>query len=172
MNALGHVPAGKRCATDIANAFVESEPRARSLAYELLSPTRIANFAAITFPVIQNFDLLDRSLRRKRDGVINYEMFADNVIDNEEAPQLRVLRRPPNLLAAKQLLLPAGSFDRPNLRGRKPNMRGGKLIALWKAQFLRRRNSQVLHCIGRQRNGDADRSGQNPARKLVHIGEA
>ena len=41
MNALGHVPAGKRCATDVVDAFVESEPRARSFADELLPPITI-----------------------------------------------------------------------------------------------------------------------------------
>src|SRR4249919_2891291 len=75
-HALGYVPAGKRCATDIVNAIVESEPGARSFADELLSPFRIANFTAITFPVIQNFDLLNLSVRRKRNGIINDQMFA------------------------------------------------------------------------------------------------
>src|SRR5689334_19925642 len=55
-HALGHMAAGKRCATDIVDAVVESKPRARSFANELPSPIRIANFAAITFPVIQNLD--------------------------------------------------------------------------------------------------------------------
>ena len=100
------MPAGKRCATDIVDAVAESEPRARSFADELLSPIRIANFAAITFPVIQNFDLLNRSLRRKRDGIIDHEMFANYVIDNEEALQLPVLRRPPNFLAVKNSFCP------------------------------------------------------------------
>ena len=83
--AFGHVPAGKRCATDIVNAVVESEPGARSFADELLSPISIANFAPITFPLVQNFNLLNLSVRRKRDGIINDQMFADDVIDNEEA---------------------------------------------------------------------------------------
>src|SRR4030095_2327495 len=51
-HALGHMAAGKRCATDIVDAVVDSEPRARSFADELLSPVGIANFAAVTFPVI------------------------------------------------------------------------------------------------------------------------
>ena len=165
------MPAGKRCATDIVDAFVESEPRARSFADELLSPIRIANFAAITFPVIQNFDLLNRSLRRKRDGIINHQMFADDVIDDEEPLQLPVLRCPPNFLAAKQLLLPAGSFDRPNLLGREFHVCRGEAIAIGEAQFLRGGNRQILHRVARQRHRDADRGGQNPARKLVHIGK-
>src|SRR4029077_20668565 len=57
VNSLGHVPAGKRCATDIVHAVVYGEPQLSRFAAELLSPTRIANFPAITFPVIQNFNL-------------------------------------------------------------------------------------------------------------------
>ena len=163
--------AGKRCATDIVDTLVESELGARSFADELLSPIRIANFAAITFPVIQNFDLLNLSLRRKRDGIIDHEMFADDVIDNEEALQLPVLRRPPNFLAAKQLFLTAGSFDRTNLRGCEFHVCRGELIAIGEAQLLRGRNRQVLDRVARQRHRDADRSGQNPARKVVHFGE-
>jgi hypothetical protein len=170
-NAIGHMPAGKRCATDIVDAVVDSEPRARSFADELLSPIRIANFAAITFPVIQNFDLFNRSLRRKRDGIIDHEMFANNVIDNEEALQLPASRRPPNFLAAKQLLLPACSFDRLNLRGREFHVCRGEAIAIGEAQFLRGGNRQILHRVARQRHRDAHRGGQNPARELVHIGE-
>src|SRR5215471_7142292 len=59
VHALGHMPAGKRCAADIVDAAVESEPRTRSFPDELLPPIRIANFAAVTFPVIQDLDLLD-----------------------------------------------------------------------------------------------------------------
>ena len=62
VNALGHMPAGKRCATDIVDPIVESKPRARSFADELLSPIGIPNFAAVAFPVIQNLDLLNRSM--------------------------------------------------------------------------------------------------------------
>src|SRR4051812_43675744 len=132
-HAIGHMAARKRCATDIVDAFVESEPRARCFAHELFSPISIANFASITFPVIQNFDLFNRSIRRKRDSIIDHEMFADDVIDNEKALQLPVLRRPPNFLAAKQLLLPAGSFDRSNLRGREFHVCRGEAIGIGKA---------------------------------------
>jgi len=144
MNALGHVPAGKRCATDVVDAFVESEPRARSFADELLPPIRIANFAAIAFAIIQNFDLLNRSLRRKRDGIIDHEMFANDVIDNEEAAKFSILHGPPDFLAPQKLFLSTLRLDRCDLRRRKFNVRGDKLIALGKAQLLRRRNSQVL----------------------------
>ena len=168
MNALGHVPAGKRCATDIVDAFVESEPRAQSFADELLSPIGIASFAAVTFPVIQNFDLLNRSLRRKRHCIIDHEMLADDVIDNEEAAKFSILQGPPDFLAAQKLFLSALRLDRFDLRRRKLNRRRGKLVALWKAQFLRRRNSQVLLCIGRQWNGDADRGRQDPAWNVTH----
>ena len=165
------MPAGKRRATDIVDAVVESEPRARLFADELLSPIRIANFAAITFPVIKNFDLLKRSLRRKRDGIINDQVFADNVIDNKKTLEFSILHGTPDLLAAKQLLLPAGSFDRPNLRGREFHVCRDEAIAIGEAQLLRGRNSQVLHRVARQRHRDAHRGGQNPARKLVHIGD-
>src|SRR4029077_622568 len=114
-HAVRDVPAGKGGAADVGDAGVQSKKRTWRFADKLFAQIRIANFAAITLPVIQNFDLLNRSLRRKRDGIINHQMFADNVIDNEETPQLPVLRRTPNFLATKQLLLPAGSFDRPNL---------------------------------------------------------
>src|SRR6188474_21311 len=60
---IGHMPTGKRCAADIVDALVESESRARSFANELLPPISVANFAAITFSVIENFELLNRSLR-------------------------------------------------------------------------------------------------------------
>src|SRR5215813_14028282 len=75
-HAFGHMPTGQRCTTDIIDAVVESEPRAWSFADKLLSPVRIANFATITLPVIQNLDLLNRSLRRKRHCIVDYEMFA------------------------------------------------------------------------------------------------
>jgi hypothetical protein len=170
-HAIGHMPAGKRCAADIVDAVVQSELRARSFADELLSPIRIANFAAITFPVIQNFDLLNLSLRRKRDGIIDHEMFADDVIDNEEALEFSISHGTPDFLPTQKLFLSTICLDRFDLCRRKPNMRGGKLIAVGKAQFLRRRNRQVLHRVARQRHRHAHRGGQNPARKLVHIGE-
>src|SRR5215472_11574805 len=55
-HALGHMATGKRCSTDIVDAIVESEGRGRSFADKLLSPIRIANFPAVTFPVIQNLE--------------------------------------------------------------------------------------------------------------------
>src|SRR4029077_18100066 len=168
VNALGHVPAGKRCATDIVDAFVDSESRARSFADELLSPIGIANFAAITFPVIQNFDLLNRSVRRKRHCIIDHEMFADDIVDNEEAVKFSILYGTPDFLAAQKLFLSTLRLDRVDLRRCKLNVRREKLIALRKAQLLRRRNSQVLHCIGRQRHGDADRGRQDPAWNVSH----
>src|SRR5215472_3782466 len=165
---LGHMAAGKRCATDIGDAAVESESRARSFPDELLSPIGIANFAAVTFPVIQNLDLLNRSLGRKRHCIIDREMFADDVVDNKKPAKFSILHGTPDFLAAQKLFLSTIRLDRFDLRWRKLNMRGDKLIGLRKAQLLRRRDSQVLLCIGRQRNGDADRSGQYPAWNVSH----
>ena len=50
VNALGHVPAGKRCATDIVNAFVESEPRARSLCRRTAFANQDCEFLRRNFP--------------------------------------------------------------------------------------------------------------------------
>src|SRR5262245_51738732 len=110
-HALGHMAAGKRCATDIVDAVVESEPRARSFPDELLSPIRIANFAAITFPVIQNLDLLDRSLGGKRHRIIDHEMFANDVVDNEKPAELSILHGTPDFLAAQKLFLSTVRLD-------------------------------------------------------------
>ena len=73
--------------------------------------------------------------------------------------------------ATQNLFCPLVSLDRLNLRGREFHVRGGESIAIGKAQFLRGRNRQVLHRVARQRHRDAHRGGQNPARKLVHIGK-
>ena len=147
MNALGHVPAGKRCATDVVDAFVQTEPRVRPFPDELLSPIRIANFAAIAFAIIQNFDLLNRSLWRKRYCIINHEMFADDVVDDEKATKFSILHCTPDFLPAQKLFVSTFRLDCFDLSRRKLNVRGDKLIALGKAQLLRRRNSQVLLCI-------------------------
>src|SRR6476660_7855956 len=95
-------------------------------------------------------------------------MFADDVVDNKEAVKFSILHGTPDFLAAQKLFLSTLRLDRFDLRRRKLNMHGGKLIALRKAQFLCRRNSQVLLCIGRQRNGDADRGRQDPAWNVSH----
>ena len=95
-------------------------------------------------------------------------MFTDDVVDNEEAVKFSILHGTPDFLAAQKLFLSTLRLDRFDLRRRKLNMHGGKLIALRKAQFLCRRNSQVLLCIGRQRNGDADRGRQDPAWNVSH----
>src|SRR5215470_2019822 len=167
-HALGHMAAGKRCATDIVDAAVESEPRARSFADELFSPIRIANFTAVTFPVIQNLDLLNCSLWRKRHCIIDHEMFADDVVDNKKSAKFSILHGTPDFLAAQKLFLSTIRLDRFDLRRCKPNMRGDKLIGLRKAQFLGCRDSQVLLCIGRQRNGDAERGRQDPTWNVSH----
>src|SRR6478752_4497423 len=95
-------------------------------------------------------------------------MFADDVVDNKEAVKFSILHGTPDFLATQKLFLSTLRLDRFDLRRRKLKMRGGKLIALWKAQLLRRRNSQILHCIGRQWNGDGDRGRQDPAWNVTH----
>src|SRR6476619_3979899 len=95
-------------------------------------------------------------------------MFTNDVVDNEETVKFSILHGTPDFLATQKLFLSTLRLDRFDLSRRKLNMRGGKLIALWKAQLLRCRNSQILHCIGRQRNGDADRGRQDPAWNVSH----
>ena len=53
------MPAGKRRTADVGNAFVQREVRARRFADKLLAPIGIANFAAVTFAIIEDFDLFD-----------------------------------------------------------------------------------------------------------------
>src|SRR5262249_7444128 len=68
----------------------------------------------------------------------------------------------------QKLFLSTIRLDRFDLRRRKLNMRGDKLIGLRKAQFLGCRDSQILLCIGRQRNGDAERGRQDPTWNVSH----
>ena len=169
MHPLGDMTAGESGAADVGDAVVQGEVRARRFPDELFAPIRISNFAAITLAIIEDLDLPDDASGGKRHCIIDHEMFADNVIDNEEALELSVLRRPPNFLAAQQFLLTTGGFDCPDLRGREFHVGRDEVIAIREAQFLRGRNRQVLDRIARERHRDADRGGQNPARKLVHI---
>ena len=95
-------------------------------------------------------------------------MFADDVVDNEKPAKFSILHGTPDFLAAQKLFLSTIRLDRFDLRRCKLNMRRDELIALRKAQFLRCRNRQVLLCVGRQRNGDADRGRQDPAWNVSH----
>src|ERR1700751_5009639 len=84
-HALRDVPAGKGGAADVVDAVVQSKARAGRFADKLFAPVGIANFAAVAFAIIKDFDLFNAAFRQQRHCVIDDQMFADYIIDNKKA---------------------------------------------------------------------------------------
>ena len=115
------------------------------IAHEIQNPLNFVN----NFSDVNKELLLELKEEIDKGNLAEVSSIANDVIDNEEAAKFSILHGPPDFLAPQKLFLSTLRLDRCDLRRRKFNVRGDKLIALGKAQLLRRRNSQVLLCIGR-----------------------
>src|SRR5258705_13465105 len=61
-HAVGDVATGQRRAADVLDVLIEFERCRRILADKLGAPIGVAHFVAVTFPIGQDLDLLDRAV--------------------------------------------------------------------------------------------------------------
>src|SRR5215472_5688191 len=84
-DAFGHMTRRERGAGDVADILVELDRILARLADELCEPAPIADLAAIGFAIFQDLDMPDATVRIERHRVIDHQMLADHVVDDEEA---------------------------------------------------------------------------------------
>src|SRR4029077_20561557 len=80
LHAFGQVGRRQRGAGNVSDVAVDLHRALAALADELLQPAGVVNFAAVGFPVVQNFDLSDTAIRFDGNRVIDQEVLADHVI--------------------------------------------------------------------------------------------
>src|ERR1700756_1535400 len=78
LHAFGDMGRGQRCARDVPDIAVDLQGAATGLANELGEPARAPDIAAIGFPILQDFHLLDSSGWSQRHRVVDEEVLADD----------------------------------------------------------------------------------------------
>src|SRR6266536_960022 len=105
LDAFGHVKRRQRRAGNIADIAADPQRTAAGLSDELPEPAGVPDLAAVGLAILQNLDPMDAPARVQGDGIVDIEMLADHVIDDED-PQ-----RP-----ASGLRLPGAAVDRDKVR--------------------------------------------------------
>ena len=82
----------------------------------------------IGFPVFQDLHRPDPAVGLEGDRVVDDEMFADHVVDDEEAQEAPVPVRLPHLLAARAHLLAREPLDCLDVGGTKHDVRLDELV--------------------------------------------
>src|SRR5689334_9872077 len=80
LHALGQVGRRQRGAGNVADVAVDLHCALAALADELLQPAGIVNFAAVGFPVVQNFDLSDTAVGVDGNRVVNQQVLTHDMI--------------------------------------------------------------------------------------------
>src|SRR5712692_5734020 len=168
LDAFGHVPGRERGPRDVANVPVERDGITAGLPNELVEPAPSGDLATIGFSVLQDLHLPDPAVGLEGDGVVDDQMLADHVVDDEEAQGAPVRLRLPNLLAARTDLLPREPLDRLDIGGSKDDVRLDELARRGKGEPLGLFDGQIAMGVGRRGNRHDDRRRHAPSDPAAH----
>src|SRR5258708_38385111 len=101
---------------EVPDVSIDHERIARALADELLEPAVIRDLAAVGLSVLQDLDSPDAPVRLQGHHVVDHEVLANHVVDDEEADRPIAGESPPHLLAAGAYLLARAPFDGRHVR--------------------------------------------------------
>src|SRR5262249_46457132 len=101
LHAFGDVLRRERRAGDVPDVLVDGDGIPAGLAVELMQPVVAGDLAPVRLAVLENLDGLDPAVRREGHAVVDDQMLADHVVDDEESGEAPRDERLPHLLAAR-----------------------------------------------------------------------
>src|SRR4029077_20514164 len=84
-DAFGDVQRRQRRARNVANIAADLQGAGAGLADELRQPARASHLAAIGLAILQYIDAADASARIDRHRIVDVEMLADDMVDDENS---------------------------------------------------------------------------------------